>query len=120
MERIKTLLVSLGLIISITLLVKSFLMPEIWWLYLIPVIIIGFRLRKRVRYSFFVGFLSGFLAYLLLILLLRDAHLDLTRISSLMLGGTTPTILKLITCFLGGLLTGLAFHSGKYLPINKK
>lgn len=117
MERIKTLLVSLGLIIGITLLVKSFVIPEIWWLYLIPVMIIGFILRKKVRYSFFVGFLAGFLAYLLLIVL-KDAYLDLTRISNLLFGAVMIT--KLITCFVGGLLTGLAFHSGKYLPINKK
>ncbi len=118
MERIKTLLLALGLIIGITLLVKSFLMPEIWWLYLIPVMIIGFQLRRKVRYSFLVGFLSGFLAYMLLLILLQDANLDLTRTSTLLFG--TIIITKLVTCFLGGLLTGLAFHSGKYLPINKK
>ncbi|HSH67754.1 MAG TPA: hypothetical protein VLB84_18580 [Bacteroidia bacterium] len=105
---------------TIILLVTRMLGSLPWWSFVVPVILFGtyISIRKWSVSGFLVGFISGFLTWLC-----ADLYFDITyngmmlNKMGLLLGVPKP-IIFLVSGLIGGLLTGLAFYTGKSIINN--
>lgn len=88
-----------------------------WWTFLIIVFLLGIALplEKWKVPSFFYGFISGFLVWLLSTLYFESAYNGKVMAPIALTFEVSPYILYLVIGLIGGLLTGLALYSGAQL-----
>lgn len=88
-----------------------------WWSFVVPVLILGIvlALKKWQVSGFGPGFLAGFLVWLGASIY-YDMALPANTFSMLgKLFSIPPVTIFILSGFIGGLLTGLAFYTGKYI-----
>jgi len=107
-----------ALLVPVVILTK--LVPALpWWSFLVPVLALGILAGRRQWHAslFLVGFIAGFAIWLggnLFFHLLYKGNI-LGR-----LGAAPEVAVLLVSGLLGGLLTGLALHTGRALVVDQK
>lgn len=109
---IKTMLIIFPLIFMVSLLD---LLP--WWSFVVPVLALGAVIgyRQWQVASFSTGFLAGFITWCVTnacFMIARNNHV-LNKIGLLI--GMPGIVVLVISGLIGGLLTGLALYTGKYM-----
>lgn len=109
-------LITLAILI-IVLLVMGALAFLPWWLFLIPVFLLGvfLPLQKWKVYPFLWGFIAGFIVWVL-----STTYFEITYEGALMqpvakIMKLNPYLLYLTIGLIGGVLTGMAVYSGYVL-----
>jgi hypothetical protein len=106
-----------GAIVIPIILLARISIGEPWWLFVIPVLLIGVFItyRKWQIDSFIVGFLSGFIVWLgaNIYFHLTFHDLVLAKVGSLL--SVPEAAIIFFSGLIGGLLTGLALYTGKIM-----
>jgi hypothetical protein len=105
--------VTLSIIIIVSMLFQRIVFFP-WWVFLVPVFLLGalLPLGKWKVHSFLFGFLAGFLVWTLSTFFFEVSYKgEITTVLGKMIS-VPYYILYLIIGFIGGILTGLSFYSG--------